>query len=195
MVGPRRQNAGDASRSSTTHSRSRSRSSPSSTRSAADEPTGGDSDRSRYTTATFLAALVPAAVRRRAIGVSVETDRTVYERGDPVGITVTFRNRLPVPVEVPTPRQRRWGWTVDGELEATDERRYVRDRPSSFAFRGGERKRVSVTWNGRFERTAGRPADHHESVVPDPGDHEIRAFVATHADRYRPSDSTTIRLE
>ena len=191
MVGPR--SRGDAADSS---GRSRSQSSPGSSASAGatsrDEfGVDPDPDGSRYTTARFLAALVPAAVRRRAIAVSVETDRDVYARDDPVEITVEFKNRLPVPVEVPTPRQRRWGWTVDGELEASDERRYVRERPSSFSFRGGERKRATITWNGRFERTEGR----HESVVPDPGEHEIRAFVATHEDRYRPSDSTTIRLE
>ncbi|WP_120246038.1 hypothetical protein [Halopiger aswanensis] len=138
-----------------------------------------------------LERLVPAAVARRAIDVAVETDRAVYARGDPVEITVAFRNRLPLPVEVPTPRQRPWDWRVDGELEATDERRYVRDRPSSISFRGGERKRATVTWNGRLERTGAR----HESVVPGPGEYEIEAFVATHADRYRPSDSTVIELE
>lgn len=187
-----RRSGGDEGPDSRPPSNARSRSSTR-THSTVDGAFGADADgsRSRYTTATLLAALVPASVRRRAIAVSVETDRTVYERGDPVEITVAFENRLPVPVEVPTPRQRRWGWSVDGELEATDERRYVRDRPSSFSFRGGERKRASITWNGRFERTRGR----HESVVPDPGEHEIRAFVATHEDRYRPHDSTTIRLE
>ncbi len=68
------------------------------------------------------------------------------------------------------------GWSVDGELEATDERRFVADRPSAFSFDRGERKRAQITWNGRFERTRGR----HESIVPEPGEYEIRAFVTTH---------------
>lgn len=154
-------------------------------------PTDSDSDASRYTVATLLSSLLPRALAPRAIAVSVETDRDVYARDEPVEITIEFRNRLPFPIEVPTPRQRRWGWSVGGELEASDERRYTRERPAAFSFRGGERKRVSATWNGRFERTDGR----HESVVPEPGEYEIRAFVATREDAYRPTDSTTVRIE
>ncbi|MEY7849326.1 hypothetical protein AB7C87_09015 [Natrarchaeobius sp. A-rgal3] len=150
-----------------------------------------ETDGSRWTVATLLSALVPTAIARRAISVSVETDRAVYEAGDPVEITVEFRNRLPLAVEIPTPTRRRWGWSVDGELEATDERRFVRDRPSAFSFDRGERKRTRITWNGRFERTRGR----HESIVPEPGEYEIRAFVAGHEGRHQPADSTTIELE
>lgn len=190
---------GDRSRSDS-HSRSRSRSRPGTNRDAqagagphSRRDAGLEAAESTYalTAGLGLERFVPAAVARRAIDVAVETDRAVYARGDPVEITVTFRNRLPLPVAVPTPRQRPWGWRVDGELEATDERRYVRDRPSSVSFRGGERKHATVTWNGRLERTG----DRHESIVPDPGAYEIEAFVATHADRYRPSDSTVIELE
>ncbi|WP_265109500.1 hypothetical protein [Halosolutus halophilus] len=159
----------------------------------ADDEFGFESDDSRYTVATVLDALVPATLARRAVAVSVETDRDRYERDDPVEITVDFKNRLPVPVEIPTPRQRPWGWTIDGELEATDERRYTRARPSAFRFRGSERKQVSVTWNGRLERV--RTGAHNESIVPDPGEYEVRVFVATHENRYQPSDSTTITIE
>lgn len=156
-----------------------------------DDEFGFETDDSRYTAATFLASLVPTALARRAVTVAVETDRDRYEQDEPVALTVDFTNRLPVLVEIPTPRQRRWGWTIDGELEATDERRYTRSRPSAFRFRGGERKQVSVTWNGRFECVRN---DRHESIVPDPGEYEIEVFVATHEDRYRPSDSTTITI-
>lgn len=140
--------------------------------------------------ASALSRFVPAAVARRAIVVSVGTDREVYDRGDPVAVTVEFANRLPVGVEVPTPGHRPWGWSVGGELEATDERRYVPDRPSTFSFRAGERKRISFTWSGRFERTG----DPHEFVLPDPGEYELRAFVATHEGTHRPSDATTIEI-
>lgn len=136
-----------------------------------------------------LARFVPAPIARRAIAIRVTTDREVYDRDDPVEITVTFENRLPVPVEVPTPTQRRWGWTVDGDLEASDERRYTRTRPATFAFRAGERKQVSVVWHGRLERT-----DDGESVLPEPGEYEIEAFIATHEGTHRPSDATTIRI-
>ena len=157
----------------------------------ADDEFGFETDDSRYTAASFLASLVPTALARRAIAVAVETDRDRYERGEPVEFTVDFKNRLPLPVEIPTPQQRRWGWTIDGELEATDERRYTRSRPSAFRFRGGERKQITVTWNGRFERTGGA---RHESVLPSPGEYELEVFVATHEGRYRPSDSTTITI-
>ena len=149
-------------------------------------------DDSRSSVSRFLSALVPEALARRAIAVSIETDRDVYARDEPVEITVDFKNRLPVAVSVPTPRRRKWGWTIDGALEASDERLYVRDRPSAFRFRGGERKQVRVTWHGRFERTAG---EQRESVVPEPGTYELCAFVATREGVYRPSDATTIRLE
>ncbi len=152
---------------------------------------GLDTDDSRYTIVAVLASLVPTPIARRAIAVTVETDRDQYVRDEPVTFTVEFSNRLPLPVEIPTPRQRRWGWAIDGELEATDERRYTRDRPSAFRFRGGERKQITVTWNGRFERTQ---SDRHESIVPEPGEYELEVFVATHENRYRPSDSTTITI-
>ncbi|GAB3666783.1 hypothetical protein [Halopiger thermotolerans] len=174
---------------------SRPRDGRSNTRSGArsSRDAGLETAKSKYALASGfgLERLVPAALARRAIAVSVATDRAVYPRGEPVEITVEFANRLPLPVDVPTPRQRPWGWRVDGELEATDERRYLRDRPSSISFRGGERKCATVTWNGRLERTG----DRHESIVPDPGEYEIEAFVATRADRYRPSDTTVIELK
>lgn len=153
---------------------------------------GDETADTRYAVATFLSALVPTTLARRSIRVSITTDRDVYERDEPVELTVDFTNPLPIPVSVPTPTQRRWGWTIDGLLEASDDRRYVRERSASFDFRGGERKRASITWNGRFERT--RRGALRESVVPDPGEYEIRAFVATHADAVRPSDSTTITI-
>ncbi|ELY46337.1 hypothetical protein [Natronorubrum sulfidifaciens] len=156
-----------------------------------DDEFGLESEDSRYTVTTFLSALVPTALARRAIAISLETEQAVYEPDESVEFTVEFTNRLPVPVAVPTPRQRRWGWTVDGDLEASDERRFTRDRPSTFRFGGGERKRVTVTWNGRLERVE---EGVHESVVPEPGEYEIRAFIATRETRHQPSDAATIRI-
>ncbi len=147
-------------------------------------------DSSRYSLSRYLSPFVPAALARRAVVVSVSTDRDVYDRGDPVEVTAEFKNLLPVPIELATPGQRRWGWSVDGLLEASDERLYTRSSPSVFRFRGGERKRISFIWNGRLEYTRGR----HESVRPEPGDHEIRVFVATRGE-LDPIDATTITLE
>ncbi|WP_254532222.1 hypothetical protein [Natrinema gelatinilyticum] len=170
----------------------RSRSRSGQTPNSSDDPRV-DPDGSRSTVASFLGSLVPPSLARRAIDVSVATDREAYERDESVEISIEFKNRLPVPVELPTPRQRRWGWSVDGHLEATDERVYTRHNPATFDFRSGERKRMSVTWNGRLEQvwSNGR----RESVLPDPGEYEIRAFVATRGDATQPSDSTTITIE
>lgn len=149
-----------------------------------------DLDRSEGFLTRGLGGFVPEPVAKRAIAVSIETDRDTYARDQPVSITVTFRNRLPLPVTVPTPTSRRWGWTVDGQLEGSDQRRYTPDAPSAFSFGPGERKRASVEWNGRFERTRGD----HEWVLPEPGTYELTAFVATDPGGYRPRDATTIEI-
>lgn len=154
------------------------------------ERLGFDETRNYLTDA--VAKFVPNAVARRAVAVGVSTDRETYEVGEPVTIHVEFKNRLPVPIRVPTPRQRRWGWEVDGLVEGTDERRYVSDTPATFLFRAGERKRFSIEWNGHFRRTeeggmdVSRPASR--------GDHRITAYLATNANEERPEDSTTIRI-
>lgn len=147
-------------------------------------------DETRGRVSKFLAKFVPHTIARRAVSVSVRTDRDIYDRGDPVTVTVDFKNRLPIGVEIPTPKHRLWGWTVDGELEASDQRIYTRSIPSSFPFYGGERKQVSFVWNGRFERTG----NDHQWVLPDAGEHEISVFIATHEGQHRPADSTTITI-
>jgi hypothetical protein len=133
-------------------------------------------------------AVVPQWIARRGIAVAVSTDRPRYEVGDEIRISVEFENRLPFPVAVETPRQRLWGWEVDGELEASDEAYYVRDRPNAFYFRARERKLARVTWDGRFERT-----DRSSRRVPaEPGEHVIIAYVAT--ENELPRDETTVTL-
>ncbi|PSP96473.1 hypothetical protein BRC94_12595 [Halobacteriales archaeon QS_5_70_17] len=148
---------------------------------------GFDANRSYLSAA--VGRVVPESVVRRALRVDVETDRERYAPGDPIEFTVTFHNRLPVPVSVPTPRRRLWGWTLDGDLEASDEPRYSGVEPSSFPFRANERKVFRHTWNGLRkrvgERTRWRPLA--------PGTYELTAFVAT--DDPRPSAATTVRIE
>lgn len=156
-----------------------------------DDRTGFDTTKNYLTDA--LATFVPNWLARRAVSVSVSTDKEVYEQGEPVEITVRFKNRLPVPIEVPTPRQRRWGWAVDGVLEATDEKRYVRGKPLTFGFRAGETRTVTATWNGYFRRQNG--ADLDRSECADRGEHTITAFLAIHDDGERPTDSTRIRID
>jgi hypothetical protein len=136
-----------------------------------------------------LGMLVPQWLAKRAIAVSVETDRSWYDRGDTVEMTIDFKNRLPVPVEIETPRRRLWGWSIDGTLEATDERVYEPGNPGLFSFRPRERKRVHREWSGRCKQTDGETT---RWVTPSPNEYEIAAFVATEGNR--PSDTTTIEI-
>lgn len=142
--------------------------------------------------AAALGKFVPQAVVRRGLSVTVRTDREVYAPGDPVELTVVIENRLPLPVSVATPTRRLWGWTVDGELEASDERIYLPESPSELSFRGGERKVLTQTWNGLFKRVGDGDAE-TRWVEPDPGVHEVGAYLALDGDR--PADATTIRIE
>jgi uncharacterized protein (DUF58 family) len=152
-----------------------------------DDRTGLDDSRNYLTEA--LGALVPRWLARRALSVTVETDRERYAVGDPVELTVTIRNRFPVPVVVRTPRRRLWGWSVDGEVDASDERLFRSDAGGELVFRGGERKVMTRRWNGRFKRTG----DRTRWVEPTPGVHEVTAFVAL--GRRRPESSVEIRFE
>lgn len=154
------------------------------------EPDRTGVDESRNYLGALLGRFVPQWLARRAIRVRVSTDRDRYAYGEPVRITVELHNRLPVPVEVETPGLRLWGWTVDGELEASDEPRFASDRASSLSFRPRERKRIHRRWDGRFKR-AGEPT---RWVAADPGEHEIAAFLAVESGE-RPSDRTTVRID
>ena len=138
----------------------------------------------------FLGRFVPQWLARRAVTVAVSTDRDRYAPGEPILVTIEFRNRLPVPVEIETPRRRLWGWAVDGELEASDERRFASDAGGTFSFGSRERKRVTRRWNGRFRRS-GEPVRWERAA---PGEHEITAFVDLDGP-HRPEDRTTIRIE
>lgn len=157
---------------------------------AREEPDRTGLDDSRNYLGGFLGRFVPQRLARRAVRVRVSTDRDRYAPGEPVEITVEFHNRLPVPIEVETPRLRLWGWTVDGELEASDERRYESDARGTLSFRSRERKRVRKRWDGSFKRSG----DPTRWVPPEPGEHEIAAFLDVDAPG-RPEDRTTIRIE
>lgn len=152
-----------------------------------DDETYGFAESTNYI-AKALGSFVPAFLARRAISVEVSTDEPQYEPGEPIAISIKFENRLPVPVTVTTQSRRLWGWTVNGELAASDEPRYRGGSPGEFAFDPGERKRVSRTWNGQFKRTDGRTR--WESAGP--GEYEIAAFLATPDER--PRDTTTVRI-
>ena len=137
----------------------------------------------------LLGRAVPQVLARWAVVASIETDRDRYAPGEPVDITIEFRNRLPVPVSVRTPRPRLWTWTFDGDPEASDERRYVGNRPGRFDFRARERKRITRRWDGLVRRDAER-----RWVEPARGEHELAAYLALEG-RPRPEARTTITIE
>jgi hypothetical protein len=155
---------------------------------AADDERYGFDDR-RRPFAERLGRLVPQSVCRRAIRVDLRVDKHRYRSGEPVAFEVTMTNRLPLPIVVATPRPRLWGWTVDGELEASDESAYPGDAPGSLAFRSRERRTLRHEWSGAFKRVGERT----RWVTPEPGDHELRAFLAT--DPPVESAPVTIRIE
>ena len=146
-------------------------------------------DENRNYLAEALGKFVPQWLARRALSLTLETDRERYRRGDPVAFTVTITNRLPLPVTVATTHRRLWGWEVDGELEASDESRYRSDTRGVFTFRAKERKVVERTWNGRFKRVGDRTTWEPAEA----GEHELTAFVGI--ERPRVSDSVTITIE
>lgn len=132
----------------------------------------GNRHRSSVDWAAASHALVPTALRDRAIEVSVETDRDAYAPGDPVSIRVRMRNRLPVPIALRTPTPVRWAWSVDGVRGAS----HVDEcdppaRPALFAFHRGETKTFARTWRQAFR------TDEREWEAAEPGVHEIAAFV------------------
>jgi hypothetical protein len=97
-------------------------------------------------------ALVPAAVRRRAVTARVETNREAYAPDDVVRFRVTFRNRLPVPIALRTASPVRWTWSIDGVEEASRvaDRTSAPDDPALFEFARSERKTFYRQWHQRF---------------------------------------------
>ncbi|RQG92856.1 hypothetical protein EA462_01125 [Natrarchaeobius halalkaliphilus] len=119
----------------------------------------------------FSHAFVPMGLRSRAIAVDVSTDRDVYDAGEPVRITVEFRNRLPFPIRLRTDSPNRWTWAVDDVTAASTVPRTVPDRPSAFSFARGERKRFHRTWSQRIR------VDEREWVPVESGTHALSARV------------------
>lgn len=117
-------------------------------------------------------AVVPAAIRHRAIDVTVSTDRDAYRPGDPVSIDVAFRNRFPIPIRLRTDSPNVWTWAVDGTTAASRLPRSIPDRDGTIAFAPFERKRFRRRWRQRI-RTGDR-----EWTPVEPGRHSIEARIA-----------------
>lgn len=101
--------------------------------------------------------LVPNALRHWAISVSVDIDRDSYPEGTAIPFVVTMRNRLPIPVEVPTRSPLLWTWAVDGKQDAASID--IRDTPQEtrgFRFDRGERKTFRKEWDQQFRVSESR---------------------------------------
>lgn len=135
-----------------------------------------------------LAEFVPQWLARRAIEVTVSTDRDAYRVEEPVTITVTFRNRLPIPVPVYTETPKLFGWAVDGLSAASDERPYLSRTQNRLDFRPYEEKTRTREWSGRFKRTGDRTR--WEPAAP--GSYEIEGFLGTKSSPIRAA--TTVEI-
>lgn len=133
----------------------------------------GNRNRSLVNWGRYADAVLPSSWRDRAIEVTVETDRDVYQADEPVHIGVRLRNRLPLPVTIRTPTRRRWDWAIDGAPRAArEEFEPAPGDPADLAFRRSETKTFERTWRRRFRTAADRwsPAN--------PGRYAVSAYVA-----------------
>lgn len=117
--------------------------------------------------------LLPVRLRRWAVTLSVTTPELQYQHGESVPFTVTFENRLPMPVTVPTTSPRLWQWTVDGYPEASHiEETAPPAGDGRLRLDRGETLRIHREWSQRF-KTGGR-----EWEPADPGTYTIGAALA-----------------
>ncbi|QWC19777.1 hypothetical protein [Halorubrum sp. 2020YC2] len=139
---------------------------------------------------TLSDLLIPRRLRHLPVSVTVETPDDEYEAGDPVPFTVTIRNRLPVPVSIPTVSPLLWEWSVDGNVEAAEVP--IRDPPDEggqLSFDRGERKEFRKRWDQLFR------VSEREWEPAAVGDHTIGVAVnATDAESRGLTDETTVRI-
>jgi hypothetical protein len=132
-------------------------------------------------------ALVPMALRRRAVSVAVETDRESYPRDEPVRFRARFRNRLPIPVSLPTPTRVPWSWSVDGLEHASRVAVDNGDDDGLFRFARSEHKTFHRRWHQRF-----RESDEEWSTAS-PGDYRLRVWVSGYPETL--AAETTVGVE
>ena len=139
---------------------------------------------------TLSDVLVPRRLRHLPISVSVETSDDEYGVGEPVPFRVTFRNRLPVPISIPTVSPLLWVWMVDGNVEAAEVP--IRDPPDeegTLSFDRGERKEFQRRWDQLF-----RVSD-SEWEPAGVGSYTIGAAInAADAEERGLTDETTVRI-
>ncbi|WP_372480111.1 hypothetical protein ACAH01_02280 [Halomicrobium sp. HM KBTZ05] len=134
--------------------------------------------------------LVPRAIRRRAISLSIETPQTEYELGSAIPFRVTMKNALPIPITLTTRSPVLWAWTVDGLTEASHVDQYdPPDEDGKLHFDRGERKQFAGEWSGRFRVTE------REWEPADPGEYALGAHVNVDGHESGPlADECVVRL-
>lgn len=134
-------------------------------------------------------ALVPVPLRRRAIDVSLATERDTYAPGETVHFEASFHNRLPLPIVLRTASPVRWTWRVDGLNEASHVVEYPPET-SLFSFARGERKTFGRRWRQRFQRAPG------SWELAEPGEYALSVRVNTpEGETTALSAETTITIE
>lgn len=161
-------------------------------RSGSNRPTAGLSN-GEYRTVDWKKlshAVVPSAVRKRAISVEIETDAVSYDPDTPVQFQVVMRNLAPFPIVLVTETPVRWQWTVDSLPSASE----VSDAdppatPKTFTFDRREIKTFDRIWRQRV-RTG-----EHSWRRPEPGEHTIGAAInVVDADEAGLMAETTIEI-
>ncbi|MBP1922302.1 hypothetical protein J2751_001310 [Halorubrum alkaliphilum] len=143
------------------------------------------------TSSAWSKRLLPHWLRHRVVTVDVTAERTHVGPAESVPFTVTFTNRLPIPVSVEVRSPLLWTWSVDGHVEAS--RVPVHDPPDGTAYLNldrGERRRFRREWSGLF-RISDREWDR-----ADRGEHTLRVAVnVADPDGKGLADETTITVE
>lgn len=135
-------------------------------------------------------AFMPVRLRDWAIVVDVETNCERYAVGEPVGIQVQFRNRLPTPIRLRTASPVLWQWAVGDALEASLLERDTPDKRGALSFARRERKTFTRTWHQTIRQTE------REWVPVDPGEFTISAWInVDDPDRRGLTAETTVTIE
>lgn len=155
-----------------------------------DDRRRGRRGRSAFDWGNVSHALLPTALRDRAISVSVRTNKRRYEREEPVHFRASFVNRIPFPISLRTASPVLWTWAVDGVDRATRRPEEPPDEPGLLRFARSERKTFERRWSQRIQGLEGRwlPVDRGEYEL------SVRINVDGAADRGL-TDETTITVE
>lgn len=149
----------------------------------------GSRSRSAFHWPNVSHALMPTALRDRAISVSVRTNKRQYDLEEPVHLRVSMANRIPFPVALRTRSPVLWSWAVEGVERATrlDEERP--DEPGLLRFGRSERKTFERRWPQRIQDAAGR------WTPVEAGEYELSAWINVDGPDGRGlADSTTVTV-